>query len=136
MAVRYRLQAGLGINHAGNHQGTAGNQRTDGIGEDMLEHQPSVARAKRPCRKHVLAVFKAVKLHSRRPGGGRDIRRDRGVLRRKNRPYYGARFRHTFRSAYDDYYNAFKAAYGGFDRNQRAHACDIAGGQVYNSQIA
>ena len=57
-------KAGLGEDNTGNDEHATGDQSTDRVGEDMLEHNAKISCAKCSCNQNILLVLKAVELHS------------------------------------------------------------------------
>ena len=57
-------EAGLRENNAGDNENAARDERTDGVGEDMLEHDASVFRAQGSRNQNVFLILEAIELHS------------------------------------------------------------------------
>ena len=65
------------INHPGNHENAACDQRAERVRKNMLEHQPSVLRAERARRQNVFLIFITIKLHTRCGGDGNPARQEK-----------------------------------------------------------
>ena len=57
-------QAGFGEDNTGNHQNGACDQGTDGVGENVLEHDPAVSCAQGAGNENIFLILKPVELHS------------------------------------------------------------------------
>ena len=57
-------QARFGENHTGDRQNRTRDNRTERVGENVLEHNTSIACAERSCRQDIFLVFKAIELHT------------------------------------------------------------------------
>ena len=71
-------QSGLREDNAGDGQHRAGDDGTDGVGEDVLEHQATILGAQGTGRQDVLLTLESVELETDAGGGSYPARHDVG----------------------------------------------------------
>ena len=67
-------QTGFGEDNAGDNQHTTGDQSTDGVGEDVSEHNAGVLCTQGSGNQYVFLILEAVELHSGTRGHTRPSR--------------------------------------------------------------